>query len=202
MHRRLVFSPWQNIVCPFYVIFLKHHKGVALNGENIWRLPSPGHHIDAARSENFLFKWWNSWLLRDSARFFTTNTNTDAARIKDFPDTLSLSQGAAHASLIKPTTVTVCERESFPEPSIFRMEGNILEMNFTDDRAAGHVRLLNLRVIYIYCEACEIWIKNRYWYNRRSEWRWTDPFKDLKLLGKKIKTPTKRRKEKFFLRWL
>lgn len=39
--------------------------------------------------------------------------------------------------------------------------------------------------------ACEIWIKNRYWMNRRSERRWTDPFKDSdeKFL-RKIKIPS------------
>lgn len=79
---------------------------------------------------------------------------------------------------------------SFPEhdsfPKYIHAGRNILEMNFTFYDAASHGGLLNLRVIYIYCEACEIWIKNRYWYNRRSEWRWTDPFKDLHISGRKM----------------
>lgn len=37
--------------------------------------------------------------------------------------------------------------------------------------------------------ACEIWIKNRYWMNRRSERRWTDPFKDsTRKFSGKLKT--------------
>lgn len=63
---RSIFTSCQNIVWTpvhFTTRFLKHHKGVALNGENIWRLPKPGYHIGTARCQNFLI-----WLYYDGAQ--------------------------------------------------------------------------------------------------------------------------------------
>lgn len=61
------FTPCQKFVWTpvhFTTRFLKHHKGVALNGENIWRLPKPGYHIGAAHWNHFLI--WMLWWCTDS----------------------------------------------------------------------------------------------------------------------------------------
>lgn len=59
-------------------------KGVASNGENIWRLPKPGYHIGSACLEIFPSKWTETVLTLDSMRFSTLRTHGCCCEIKDF----------------------------------------------------------------------------------------------------------------------
>lgn len=185
-------------------VLLKNHKGVALNGENIWRLPEPGHHIRSASGKFSHLNDGKAADTTDSVRF-PCYIHMDAAPIKDFLHDNSLE--VDYCACSKENSVNYWSGfshcDNFPTPTHPYTQTHwakkILEMNFTFYGAACPARLLNLRVIYIYCEACEIWIKNRYWYNRRSERRWTDPSRTYISLGENLdlEKKLKRIEEKF-----
>lgn len=152
-----------------------HQRSFPLNGENIWRLPSPGSQ-DAAAG-----RWkigWNSDAAK--SREIRLEHMRDAASTKDFPSerracAAPFSKHDAFPNGRKHPWNEFYFRACWPFCVPAKSKGNLyLFRSFGGEQCA-----------------CEIWIKNRYWMNRRSERRWTDPFKDSdeKFL-RKIKIPS------------
>lgn len=175
--KRRTFSPWQKFVWnPVHFTRLSHHhKEVALNGENIWRLPEPGCHIGAAHMKIFSFECSTAAALRYHENFLATQGCCDAKGFSPLSRQLRMSW--------RKISALVFYWRNFSNDNAKGRGMNILEMKSTSKGAARHARLFDLRVIYIYCEPCGIWIKNHYWLNRRSERRWTDPFKDFRWIS-------------------